>query len=124
MGTAGEAKEGGWLSWAQLREELGEERLVELVSSLTMFTAEEMGVAAGNAKLFWTPFELKITRFNVLLSVQHVFRKYSEHVLRKFYRNGYSRIEFRALLTGLDEYDSQGRLLHRHGDAAFARVFD
>lgn len=70
-----------------------------------MITPEEMLQVAGNAKLFWIPFELKITRFMVLLQAQHIFRKYSEYVLRKFYHNGYSRIEFRALLWGLNEYD-------------------
>jgi hypothetical protein len=66
-----------------------------------MLTHDEMLQVAGNAKLFWIPFELKITRFMVLIQVEHIFRKYSEYILKKYYKNGFSRIEFRALLWPL-----------------------
>jgi hypothetical protein len=79
---------------------------VEFLANLTMITPDEMRMITGNSKLFWIPFELKITRFMVLIQVEHIFRKYSEYILRKFYRHGYSRIEFRALLWGLTEYDA------------------
>lgn len=75
--------------------------MVSFIASLTMFTHEEMLVVAGNAKLLWGPFEEKITRFATLIQVEHIFRKYSAFVLRKYYRNGYDRIEFRALLWTL-----------------------
>ena len=75
--------------------------MVAFLASLTMFTHEEMLVAAGKAQLFWGPFEEKITRFATLRQGEHIFRKYSAFVLRKYYRNGYDRIEFRALLWPL-----------------------
>ena len=48
--------------------------------------------------------------------MKDVFRKYSEHILRKFIANGYDRVEFRALLTGLKVYDAEGNLVKLLGD--------
>lgn len=79
-----------------------------------MITHKEMLEIAGIAKLFWVPFEEKILRFMKLIQVVHIFRKYSDFVLRKFYKNGYSRIEFRALLWELSEHDSEGNLVKVH----------
>lgn len=89
-----------------------------------MITHKEMLEIAGNSKLFWVPFEEKILRFMKLIQVVHIFRKYSEYVLRKFYKNGYNRIEFRALLWGLSEYDSNGNLIKAHDESSYCRVFD
>jgi len=40
-------------------------------------------------------------RFMTLIQVRHIFKKYSDYILRKLALNGYDRIEFRALLWGL-----------------------
>jgi hypothetical protein len=66
--------------------------MVTFIAHLTMITPEEMFEVAGNAKLFWIPFEEKIMRFMTLIQTAHIFKKYSDFVLRKFYRNGYDRI--------------------------------
>ncbi len=89
-----------------------------------MITHEEMLQVAGKAKLFWVPFEAKILRFMKLIQVVHIFRKYSEYILRKFYRNGYNRIEFRALIWELTEYDSDGNVVKTHDESSYCRVFD
>ena len=102
IGTKKEAEEAGWVSWEVLRKEYkSEEELARFLLGLTGLTKEEMLAVAGDADKFWAPFEEKITRFNVLLSVKDIFQKYSEHVLRKYIANGYDRVEFRALLIGL-----------------------
>ncbi len=61
---------------------------------------------AGDAKKFWIPFEEKIMRFMDLIQVAHIFKNYSNYILKKLVKNGYDRIEFRALLWSLKEYDS------------------
>jgi hypothetical protein len=66
-----------------------------------MITPDEMEEIAGTAKKFWVPFEEKIMRFITLLQIRHVFKKYSDFILRKLANNGYDRIEFRALIWGL-----------------------
>lgn len=45
-------------------------------------------------------------------------------MLRKYYRNGYDRIEFRALLWSLAEYDNNGNLVKQHDESSYTRVFD
>jgi hypothetical protein len=52
--------------------------------------------------------------------MKDVFRKYSEYILRKYIANGYQRVEFRALLNGLKEYDAEGNVVSELGDRSFA----
>ena len=79
---------------------------------------------AGNASKFWPPFEEKIVSFNSILGVRDVFEKYSEHILRKFIANGYDRLQFRSLLVGLKDYDSEGNFVADLGDNSFSETFD
>lgn len=51
--------------------------------------------------------------FVIYLSL-HIFKKYINHVLLKYIRNGYDRIEFRAFLSQLNEYDQNGNLIKTH----------
>jgi hypothetical protein len=73
-----------------------------------------MNEIAGDAKKFWIPFEEKIMRFMDLIQVAHIFKKYSNYILKKYVKNGYDRIEFRALLWSLKEYDSEGNLIKQY----------
>lgn len=79
-----------------------------------------MQYTAGSARLFWPPFEEKISNFNSILCIKDVFERYTEHILHKFIANGYDRIEFRALLIGLKEYDIEGNFVKVLGDNSFA----
>lgn len=83
------------------KEGKSDEALADYLYSKGSLTQEEMESLAGNAEQFWTPFLTKIFTFDVLLEVQDIFEKYCEYILRKFIKNGYQRIEFRALLVGL-----------------------
>ena len=79
-----------------------------------------MQYTAGSARLFWPPFEEKISNFNSNLCIKDVFERYTEHILHKFIANGYDRIEFRALLICLKEYDIEGNFVKVLGDNSFA----
>ena len=62
----------------------------------------------------WDLFERKISNFFPILAAEHIFKKYVIHCLKKFYRNGYDRVEYRSLLTCLKEYDEQGNIVTVH----------
>lgn len=66
--------------------------MVEFVAHLTMITPAQMNDIAGDAKKFWIPFEEKIMRFMDLIQVAHIFKKYSNYILKKYVKNGYDRI--------------------------------
>lgn len=72
----------------------------------------------------WDRFENKISHFFPILAAVHLFRKYTVHVLRKFVRNGYTRVEFRALLNCLTEYDETGAIVKTHEEKKYMDVFD
>ena len=46
------------------------------------------------------------------------------HILLKYIRNGYSRVEFRALLCQLTEYDEKGNFVKLHDEGVFMQSFD
>lgn len=75
-------------------------------------------------KDFWDLFEVKISNFFIILEALHIFKKYVLHVLRKYVKNGYNRIEFRALLINLKEYDQNGTLTKIHDKKIFMTAFD
>ena len=79
-----------------------------------MFNREEMQKYAGNQKEIWDAFEVKIDNFFPIYFALHIFRKYFKHVLLKYARNGYDRVEFRAFLIKFNEYDRSGKLIKEH----------
>lgn len=44
----------------------------------------------------------------------HFFKPYLKHVMNKFINNGYDRIELRATIGNLVEYDENGKLVKKH----------
>jgi hypothetical protein len=62
----------------------------------------------------WKRFEQKIGNFFPLFFALHIFKKYIKHVLLKYIQNGYDRIEFRAFLGKLKEYDLEGNEVKEH----------
>jgi len=54
----------------------------------------------------------------------HVFKHYVRHMLLKYIKNGYDRVEFRAFPWQLNEYDQNGNLVKTHHESAFMTVFD
>ena len=62
----------------------------------------------------WDLFENKISNFFPILAAEHIFKKYVTHCLKKFYRNGYDRIEYRCMLTRLKKYDEDGNIVAIH----------
>ena len=51
--------------------------------------------------------------------MRDIFENYSRHVLVKFIKNGYRRVEFRALLIGLKDYDKDGSLVKENDEKSF-----
>jgi hypothetical protein len=47
-----------------------------------------------------------------------------QHILKKFIANGYQRVEFRAELVKLANYDVNGKLLGKLPETSFAACFD
>lgn len=64
-----------------------------------------MKIYAGNQKMIWDAFEVKICNFFNIYFALHIFKNYAKHVFIKYAKNGYDRIEFRAFLCQLLEYD-------------------
>lgn len=72
----------------------------------------------------WNRFEQKISNFFVLIFSLHIFKKYTKHVLLKYIKNGYDRIQFRALLAQLNQYDEDGNMIKVHDEKMFMQAFD
>ena len=94
------------------------------VASLTMLNREELMGMSFVQKQMWERFESKISNFFVLVFCLDIFKKYTRHMLLKFIRNGYDRIEFRAFLAKLSEYDAEGNLVKEHDEKVFMEAFD
>jgi hypothetical protein len=45
-------------------------------------------------------------------------------MLLKYIKNGYDRIEFRAFLARLKEYDNEGKVVKEHDEKMFMDAFD
>lgn len=57
------------------------------------------------SKQTWTIFESKIRAPLKIMFVRDIYEKYSKHVLEKYIKNGYDRIEIRCTYEKLYEYD-------------------
>ncbi len=115
IGNAEEAKEKAWVSFPQLAEELPNQRqLIKFVANITMLSRDELEKVSGNQHDFWVLFEEKICNFFPLVFTLHIFKKYVRHILLKYIKCGYDRVEFRALLCQLTEYDEKGNLVKVH----------
>lgn len=101
-----------------------EDAFVRFVSSLTMLNREELLVLSYVQKEMWDRFEQKIGNFFPIYFSLHIFKKYIRHLLLKYINNGYERIEFRAFLSTLNEYDSEGNLVKTHPQSKFTEAFD
>jgi len=125
IGPVEQAQKEGWVSFQQLADEMPNQRkAIKFVSNLTMLQREELQVVSGNQHDFWVLFEEKIGNFFILVFALHIFKKYVRHVLHKYIRNGYERIEFRALLCQLIEYDDKGNFVKKHEEGMFMQAFD
>jgi hypothetical protein len=49
--------------------------------------------------------------FFIICNALHIFKKYVKYILLKYIKNGYFRIEFRAFLPQLVEYDINGNAI-------------
>ena len=82
---------------------------------------ETMSFVQGD---MWNRFESKIGNFFVLVFTLDIFKKYTKHILLKYIKNGYDRVEFRALLTKLNEYDENGKFIKEHDEKMYMDAFD
>lgn len=115
VGTKEQAQLEGWISMEEERKKhADEDAFVRFVSSLTMLNREELLVLSYVQKEMWDRFEQKIGNFFPIYFSLHIFKKYIRHLLLKYINNGYERIEFRAFLSTLNEYDSEGNLVKTH----------
>ena len=72
----------------------------------------------------WDCFERKISNFFVLVFTLDIFKKYTKHILLKYIKNGYDRVEFRALIVRLKEYDAEGNMVKEHDEKVYMEAFD
>ena len=73
---------------------------------------------------FWSIFEHKIvTFFTILYSLKH-FKIYIKYICEKYLKNGYDRLQFRSMLSGLTEYDEQGNVVKKHPERKFIEIID
>ena len=91
-----------------------EDAFVRAVSNITMLNREELLTLSYVQREMWTRFEEKISNFFPIYFALHIFKKYTRHLLLKYIANGYERLEFRAFLCTLNEYDTQGNLIKNH----------
>jgi hypothetical protein len=59
-----------------------------------------------------------------LIYSKNFFGHYVKHVLRKFIKNGYHRVEFRAELVKLSLYDENGKFICKLHEKEYAEIFD
>ncbi len=52
------------------------------------------------------------------------FRPYVKHVFMKFINNNYDRIELRAKIENLNEYDEKGNFVKQHDFKKYVEVID
>lgn len=89
-----------------------EEDFLAAIAKITIFDSEELQmVCKGKDNAAWNLFEQKSLNFSTLVESRHLFRAYVQHVLRKFIKNGYQRVEFRAELLKLSLYDTNGKFI-------------
>ena len=88
--------------------------LAELVSSITMLKTKEFQSMSFKQKEMWDRFEQKVGNFFAIIFALHIFKKYTKHILLKYIKNGYDRIEFRAFLPKMKEYDLEGNMVKEH----------
>lgn len=125
IGTEEKAKENEWVSFAKLADEFPNQRqLIKFVSNITMLSREELLEVSGRQHDFWVLFEEKISNFFPLVFTLHIFKKYVKHVLLKYIKCGYDRVEFRALLCQLTEYDEKGNFVKVHDEETYMKAFD
>lgn len=101
-----------------------EEDFIHALASITIFTAEEMVEVCKDKVAAWGLFEKKVSNTAVLLSARHIFVAFVKHILRKFIKNGYQRVEFRAELTRLTVYGPQGQFIGQLPESGYSEAFD
>jgi hypothetical protein len=102
-----------------------EEDFLGAIAKITLFDNEELKrVCRGHDREAWVLFEQKVLNSAVIIYSRHLFTHYVRHVLRKFIRNGYQRVEFRAELARLSLYDPKGKFVCKLPEKEFAVAFD
>ena len=115
IGTREEAQRYGWVSMEAARKMYKrEEDFLAAISKIALFDSDELRtVCGGRGKEAWALYEQKVLSSSVIINSRHLFGQYVRHALRKFIRNGYQRVEFRAALLRLSLYDPHGRFISK-----------
>lgn len=100
-----------------------EDDFIKALSNITLFSQEELIEVCKDKSAAWGLFMKKVSNTAVIIFAAHIFPKYVKHILRKFIRNGYQRIQFRAELVRLSKYDEKGKFLQHLPEAAYADAF-
>jgi hypothetical protein len=125
LGTEKQAQAEGWISMTEERKNYpNEDAFVRAVSNITMLNREELLTLSYAQREMWTRFEEKIGNFFPIFFALHIFKKYTRHLLLKYIANGYERIEFRAYLSTINEYDAEGNFIKNHSEEKFLEAFD
>ena len=120
VGSEKQAEENGWLNMKQAREKFeSEDEFVKKMANFSILSGKEIERMCKKEIPPWDLFENKISNFFTIYELLQIFRSYAEHVMRKYAKNGYDRLEFRAILRELHEYDESGNLVQVHGETKF-----
>lgn len=115
IGTREEAQRYGWVSMEAGRKMYKrEEDFLAAICKIALFDSDELrSVCQGRGKEAWALYEQKVLHSSVIIYSRHLFGHYVRHALRKFIRNGYQRVEFRAQLLRLSLYDAHGKFISK-----------
>ena len=62
--------------------------------------------------------------FYPILTNLKFFKSYVKYVFQKFINNNYDRIEVRAVIQHLNEYDAKGNLVKKHDYKKYVEIID
>ena len=103
MGAKDDALKNKWLSMEEVRQQsTSEEEFITSLMGITTFLGHHYEDAKLNKSETWTLFEKKLSNTATLIFCKNIFPHYVKHVLNKFIRNGYQRVELRCTFARIN----------------------
>ena len=109
VGTREEAARNGWISMKEGIDIHGHDGWLHKIVNLTCLNEQDLKAANYERSEIWKLFEYKIIAPAKILVITDIFEKYTRHILRKYKKNGYQRIQFRFAYRKFKIYDQEGR---------------
>jgi adenosine deaminase len=97
---------------------------IEALFEISTFSEDEKVEGIKNNAAAWSTFYKKLSNSTVLIYAKDIFVEYLVHIFKKFIDNGYQRVEFRAELVKLSEYDENGKFLRKISESEYPEYFE